>query len=82
MTKPLSQYSVTPYMNKYGTWRKALEAFVEYINSDLNQTPEVEEDVQVRSIVENANEATGSAWPQRVGCGEVLDRSQKLGSPS
>jgi hypothetical protein len=27
MRKPLSKYAVQPYMNRFGTWRKALRAF-------------------------------------------------------
>jgi 5-methylcytosine-specific restriction endonuclease McrA len=33
MKQPLSKYSEGGYRRKYGSWRKALEAFVEYINS-------------------------------------------------
>jgi hypothetical protein len=42
--KPLSKYSREPYINKFGTVRKALEAFIEYINSDVDQhqEPEIE----------------------------------------
>lgn len=40
MIKPLSQYSETPYQNRYGSWRKALEAFVDYINADIKEPPE------------------------------------------
>jgi hypothetical protein len=32
--KPLSKYSVDTYADRFGTWRKALEAFVKYINDD------------------------------------------------
>lgn len=32
--KPISQFSTKPYETRFGTWRKALEAFVSYINSD------------------------------------------------
>ncbi len=32
--KPISQFSTKPYETRFGTWRKALEAFVLYINSD------------------------------------------------
>lgn len=32
--KPLSLYSVDAYADRFGTWRKALEAFVEYVNQD------------------------------------------------
>lgn len=43
MVKPLSQYSERPYINRYRSWRKALEAFVEYINSDSKESTESEE---------------------------------------
>jgi len=32
--KPLSKYHVGTYENRFGTWRKALEKFVAYINSE------------------------------------------------
>lgn len=32
--KPLSKYHVGTYENRFGTWRKALERFVAYINSE------------------------------------------------
>ncbi len=38
MIKPNSKYSERPYLNKYGSWRKALESFVEYINSDSTES--------------------------------------------
>lgn len=31
---PVSKYSTHQYIAKFGTWRKALEAFIEFINSD------------------------------------------------
>jgi 5-methylcytosine-specific restriction endonuclease McrA len=34
MRKPLSAYSVDAYADRFGTWRKALEAFVEYVNRE------------------------------------------------
>jgi 5-methylcytosine-specific restriction endonuclease McrA len=34
MRKPLSLYSVDAYADRFGTWRKALEAFVNYINQE------------------------------------------------
>lgn len=42
MIQLLSKYSVQPYLNKYGTWLKALQAFVEFMNSDLEQNEEKE----------------------------------------
>jgi len=57
---PISIYSTHQYLNKFGTWRKALEAFVGFINStdDLNQELEKiehelsdSESFQVREII-------------------------------
>ena len=42
MIRPVSKYSERPYLNKFGTWRKALEAFVAYINSDIEETENIE----------------------------------------
>jgi len=30
MRKPFSKYSERPYLSKFGTWRRALESFVEF----------------------------------------------------
>jgi hypothetical protein len=45
---PLSKYSSHQYVTKFGTWRKALIAFVEFINSDVEVAEEnsIEETVQ------------------------------------
>jgi hypothetical protein len=42
MRPPLSRYSHSGYVNKYGSWRKALEAFVVYMNTDIEEEPFVE----------------------------------------
>ena len=34
MRSPLSEYSGSTYENRFGSWRKALHAFVEYANSE------------------------------------------------
>lgn len=52
--KPLSQYSAGTYEHRFGSWRKALEAFVEYMNapgaesenaSDISNEPAQAEDL-------------------------------------
>ena len=35
MKKPLSKYSTTPYIRRFGNWNNALKSFIEYINQDL-----------------------------------------------
>lgn len=58
MMKPLSGYSEGPYINRYGSWRKALEAFVEYINAGSEESLESEEDANHASVLEGEKNAT------------------------
>lgn len=48
--QPLSKCSEGPYRRRFGSWRKSLAAFVEYINSDLEENPKGEE-----AVVEEKN---------------------------
>lgn len=50
MRQPLSKFSKNPYLNKFGTWRKALEAFIEFINSDNDQNQEVVQEEMTAEI--------------------------------
>ena len=43
VTKPLSKYSVGTYEHRFGTWLKALKAFVEYINNEGGALPQTSE---------------------------------------
>lgn len=54
MKKPLSRYSDGPYKSKsrWGSWRKALEAFVEYINAGSEESSESEQDIEHTSVTE------------------------------
>jgi hypothetical protein len=47
---PLSKYSTGPYEKRFGTWRKGLEAFIEYINSNKEEVQEIEENEQGEKI--------------------------------
>lgn len=49
LKRPLSQFSETAYRTKFGTWKKALEQFVEFVNST---TDEKGEDVVEESNIE------------------------------
>jgi HNH endonuclease len=44
MKRSLSEFSPSAYINKFGTFRKALELFIEYINADneIQETQEIE----------------------------------------
>lgn len=41
---PISKYSAGTYENRFGSWRKALEKFIEYINSGIEETEELKSD--------------------------------------
>lgn len=53
MKRPLSKYSGTTYDQRFGTWQKALEEFVDYVNSDRDE-PEEE------NIIEPTNKSQSS----------------------
>ena len=38
--KPLSKYHAGTYENRFGTWRKALEKFIAYVNNEENASSE------------------------------------------
>ena len=52
MKQPLSKFSEGAYVRRYGSWRRALEAFVEYINS-------ISAFEEENTIDENINKITG-----------------------
>lgn len=56
MTAPLSKLHISSYERKYGTWRNALEKFVEYINSkDDAEEPQKEVPQKISAIVPTKN---------------------------
>jgi HNH endonuclease/Homing endonuclease associated repeat len=53
VVKPISKFHISAYENKFGTWRKALESFIQYINDGQAETDEI---IQKENIVElNSN---------------------------
>ena len=48
----ISLYSTHQYLSKFGTWRKALEAFVEFINTSDDQNQEIEKSESEEDIAE------------------------------
>jgi hypothetical protein len=53
MRQPISKYSKHPYLTKFGTWRKALIAFIEFINSTNDQEEKIE---HVENTIEKTEE--------------------------
>jgi len=64
--KPLSKFSAGAYEQNFGTWRKALEKFVDYINRDAT-----EEEVQ------RLHEETGSSAPNEIGLIPLADSCRR-----
>jgi hypothetical protein len=54
---PLSKYSAGTYENRFGSWRKALEAFVNYINSDNPKEAQSKDSIQSKSREVSGNNA-------------------------
>jgi 5-methylcytosine-specific restriction endonuclease McrA len=55
MKKPLSEYCVGAYEHRFGSWRKALEAFVTYVNSEDSSSEQAEERPQAIESTYYAN---------------------------
>jgi hypothetical protein len=54
MQKPLSKYSAPTYANRFGTWRKALEKFVAFINNEENiSSEEAIKDIKAEPITKH-----------------------------
>lgn len=53
--KPFSKFSVRPYEDRFGSWRKALEKFISYINSDsVNEDETLNNSLENNTKIENA----------------------------
>lgn len=50
MKKPFSKFSALPYRTKFGTFRNALAAFVNYINSTKDLETEIIETVEIVNV--------------------------------
>lgn len=48
--QPLSKYSTRPYTKRFGSWLKALEAFIEYINLDDETKVGIEDDISAKFL--------------------------------
>lgn len=48
---PFSKYSGSAYVANFGTWRKSLEQFIEYINNEEEATSEVENPIIIKEVM-------------------------------
>jgi hypothetical protein len=54
MKRPLSQFTASGYDKRFGSWRKALEKFVSYINSEsVNEDEIVDNSIQKNVTTED-----------------------------
>jgi hypothetical protein len=54
---PISKFSTAPYDKRFGTWRKALEAFVGFMNSENDQNQESDKIESDENIIEMVQES-------------------------
>ncbi|HRY77026.1 MAG TPA: HNH endonuclease [Candidatus Paceibacterota bacterium] len=48
--KPFSKYSAGAYEQRFGSWRKALEAFIEYVNHGKNEPREEQKSLPIERL--------------------------------
>jgi hypothetical protein len=63
--RPLSEFSPSAYINKFGTFRNALEAFIEYINMGI-ETPIVENIPEIVQKIEIIKHKTSRLPSERL----------------
>lgn len=53
-----SKYSLNSFTRKFGSWRKALEAFIDYVNNDNDDKDEIEsaDTTQQTEIIDNSDQ--------------------------
>lgn len=51
LTKPQSKYTYSAYKERFGEWKKALQAFIEYINGDESTLANNEEPEEPKRLV-------------------------------
>jgi 5-methylcytosine-specific restriction endonuclease McrA len=69
--KPSSQFSNTPYENRFGSWTKALKAFVVWVNSDCPEEI-AQEEAESRTLDSTIQRAS----KKRRTCREVSERQR------
>ena len=53
--KPYSKFHAGTYENRFGSWKKALEAFVDYINQEDNEDRIIENEIEIITQTDNTN---------------------------
>jgi len=53
---PISRFAVKPYITKFGGWRNALEAFIEFINLEVDQNIEQEVSNSIQEQIQTLQE--------------------------
>ncbi len=53
--RPISKYNVSSYENKFGTWKKSLIAFIEYMNEEQPDSESTTDDNELVQLTENVS---------------------------
>ncbi len=85
MKIPFSKYSGSGYVHNFGTWRKALELFIAYVNKEEKTTIEGEDSIILKEsilpqvpIIEFPNEELFSGFSDKTPLAKRSKSSQKL----
>ncbi|MFZ3122154.1 MAG: HNH endonuclease [Thermodesulfovibrionales bacterium] len=85
MRIPFSKYSGSGYVHNFGTWRKSLERFIEYVNKEEETTIEGENSIIIKegilpqaTIIEYPNEELVSGFADKTPSAKRPKSSQKL----
>lgn len=65
MQKPLSRFSAGTYENRFGSWRKALEKLVNFVNGETYPSIDRNPDVVETRCISGRNAARGVNWRLR-----------------
>jgi len=83
MKIPFSKYSGSGYVHNFGTWRKALERFMEYVNKDVETTVEGEKAIinEEKKPAQEVTQALILEYPNKELVYESVDKTPLAKSP-
>lgn len=79
MEIPFSKYSGSGYVHNFGTWRKALERFIEYVNKDEETTVEGENSIIIEE--KKPSQALIIEYPNKELVSESVDKTPSAKRP-
>ena len=63
---PNSKFNGSTYARRFGSWRAALEAFIEYVNADSDSVEKLEEKNELIPLINNNSKISSAQKPPKV----------------